>query len=121
MGSCLQILRGGVAMAKEAIKVIKKAEEEAQGLLEDARQTSNKIIHEAGIYAKKQYEQIISDAKIEAENVKKMAEQDAQSEAQSMISKGHEKANFIRNLETNKLNSAINIVIERIVKANGNS
>lgn len=108
-------------MAKEAVELVKKAEEEAKALLEESRIHSDKTINEAKISAKEKYKQILYDAKKEAENIKRKAEEDALSMAQPTIIKGKEKANAIKNIHVTELSSAINIVIERIVKANGNS
>jgi V/A-type H+-transporting ATPase subunit G/H len=113
--------KGGVEVAKEAVELVKKAEEEAKALLEESRIHSDKTINEAKISAKEKYKQILNDAKKEAENIKRKAEEDALSMAQPTIIKGKEKANAIKNIHVTELSSAINIVIERIVKANGNS
>jgi V/A-type H+-transporting ATPase subunit G/H len=113
--------KGGVKVAKEAVELVKKAEEEAQALLEQSRMYTEKTMNEAKISAKEKYKQIITDAKAEAENIKKKAEKDTQSKAQPIIIKGKEDADTIRNMNEKELTSAINIVIERIVKTNGNS
>ncbi len=113
--------KGGVKVAKEAVELVKKAEEEAQALLEQSRIYSEKALEEAKISAKEKYKQILNDAKGETENIKKKAEEDTQSKAQPTIIKGKEDADAIRNMNEKELTSAINIVIERIVKINGNS
>jgi V/A-type H+-transporting ATPase subunit G/H len=113
--------KGGVRMAKEAVELVKQAEEEAKALLEQYRIYSEKALDEAKVSAKEKYKQILYDAKTEAENIKKKAEEDAQSKAQPTILKGKENADAIRNMDEKELTSAINIVIERIVKTNGNS
>lgn len=115
------LIKGGVKVAKEAVELVKKAEEEAHALLEQSRVYTEKTINEAKISAKEKYKQILLDAKAEAENIKKKAEEDAQSKAQPTILKGKENADAIRNKDEKELTSAINIVIERIVRTNGNS
>lgn len=108
-------------MAKEAIELVKKAEEESKALLEQSRIHSEKTVNEAKISAKEKYKQIVYEAKTEADNIKKKAEEDAWTKAQPTIIKGKENSNAIKNTDVTELSSAINIVIERIVKANGNS
>lgn len=108
-------------MAKEAVELVKKAEEESKALLEQSRIYSDSTINEAKVSAKEKYKQIVYDAKTEAENIKKKAEEDAWTNAQPSIIKGKENANAIKNIGATELSSAINIVIERIVKVNGNS
>jgi len=108
-------------VAKEAVELVKKAEEESKVLLEQSRIYSDNTINEAKVSAKEKYKQIVYDAKTEAENIKKKAEEDAWTKAQPTIIKGKENANAIKNIDVTELSSAINIVIERIVKANGNS
>jgi V/A-type H+-transporting ATPase subunit G/H len=105
-------------MAKEAVEKVKKAEEEARSLIDDARNKSDSIVKQAYKDAEESYKKIITEAKAEANSIKV-----------SIINEAHEEAENIldsANIEANKLNkidigAAVNIIVDRIVKPNVNS
>ncbi len=112
---------GGEAMAKEAIEKVRNVEEEAARLLEEASQKSKDGIHEAEVFADKEYKRILSEAKTQAEKIKELAVEEGESVARPIIEKGIKEAKDLVNLENERLESGIDIIIERIVSGNGNS
>lgn len=113
--------KGGEAMAKDAIETVREAEEKAKALLQDASQTSKDSIHEAELFAEQEYKRILSEAKTQAEEIKRSAVEEGESIAKPILEKGIEEAKELSKLSDEKIDSAINIIIERIVNANGNS
>lgn len=112
---------GGEAMAKEAIEQIRNAEIEAARLLEEGSQKSKDTIREGEVFAEKEYKRILSEAKAQAEKIKESAVEEGESIARPIIEKGIQEAKDLTNLSGEKLDSGINIIIERIVRGNGNS
>ena len=108
-------------MAKDAIEMVKSAEEKAAALLQEASQRSSNSIHEAEVFAEQEFKSIILEAKAQAEKIKKTAVQEGESIAKPIIEKGIGEAKELSKLSNEKIESAINIIIERIVNANGNS
>ena len=51
----------------------------------------------------------------------KKAEDDGNNEAKPILDKGEIEVQKIKNISTDKKNNAINLIVERIVKINGNS
>lgn len=103
-------------MAREAIEQVKKAEDEGRKIIEQARNAAKTTVQDGEVYSKERYRQIISDSKIEAENLMEKSKREAQGKAEPLIQKGKEQADSIRNFENSKIETAVNIVIERIVK-----
>ncbi|MDD2482582.1 MAG: ATPase [Lutispora sp.] len=108
-------------MAKDAIETVKDAEEKAKTLLQDAILTSKNSKQEAETLAEQEYKKILANAKNEAEEIKRLAVQEGESIAKPIIERGIESAKALNDLKDEKLDSAVNIIIERIVNANGNS
>ncbi|SHI61920.1 hypothetical protein [Lutispora thermophila] len=108
-------------MAKEAIGLVKDAEARAKALIQDAIQASRKSKQEAEISAEQEYNNIISQAKEEAERIKNKAIKEGESIAEPILKKGIDEGKALNNLTSKDLDSAVNIIIERIVNANGNS
>lgn len=108
-------------MARDAIESVREAENKAQEILEEAR---NKKIHsrlEAEKNAELEFNKILSEAKAEAKSIKDNALNEGESIAKPIMEKGLTEAETINNLKNVKLEAALNIIIERIVSANGNS
>lgn len=108
-------------MAKEAIGLVKDAEAKAKALIQDAVQASRKSKQEAEVSAEQEYNKIISEAKEEAERIKNKTIKEGETMAEPIVKKGIEEAKALKDLSSKDLDSAVNIIIERIVNANGNS
>ena len=108
-------------MALEALNEIKKAEEEANKIIQVAISSSKELVKNAVIDAENQFQKIIEIAKKEQEKILKQAEEEGAKEAEPILKKGEEEIAKIKNLSDEKKNNAINLIVERIVKIHGNS
>lgn len=108
-------------MARDAIGSVKDAEERAKEMLQNAIQASKDAEHQTEVLAEQEYKRILSDAKAEAEKIRRQAVQEGESIANPIIEKGIEEAKALKELKDENLDSAVNIIIERIVNANGDS
>ncbi|HDK7167274.1 ATP synthase F0 subunit B [Clostridium sporogenes] len=108
-------------MAKDAIKEIKAAEEEANKIINDAKLESREIIKKAEENALKEYKDIINKSSLEAKRIMDEVESKANGEATLIFKEGKEKADEILNVSNDLLDKAVNLVVERIVNFNGDS
>ncbi|WP_300350276.1 V-type ATP synthase subunit H [Clostridium sp.] len=108
-------------MAIEAIKEIRKVEMQADEMIKESHEQSKKIISDATIEGDKRYNEIITEAKNVAKEIMNNAEDAGKKEAEIILSEGKGKCAEVSNLTGDKINDAVNLIIERIVKTNGNS
>jgi V/A-type H+-transporting ATPase subunit G/H len=108
-------------MAKEAIEAIKSAEDKAKEIINEATQASRDSLLEAKKKAEEEYKNIIDLAETKAKEIKDKAIKDGEEIAKPIIDNGSVKANALNQLDNQKLESAVNIILERIVNPNGNS
>lgn len=108
-------------MALEAINKVKTAEDQAAQILESALKESKDIIKNAEREADKQYEARLTETYKEAEQIKSKFISESEVESEPIMKKGKEEVDHILNVDANKFNSAVKLVIERIVNFNGNS
>lgn len=108
-------------MAKEAIEKVKEAEVQANVIMQEANQNSRDSKKEAEILADEKYKQIIGEAEKEAKQIQEKALQEGEVESKPILEKGLIEAKKLEEITDQDLNSVVNIIIERIVNANGNS
>ena len=108
-------------MALEAINEIKKAEDKAEELIQEATAKAKEILKVANIQAEDEYNKIVEYANLKKSETIKKAEDDGNSEAAPILSKGENEVIEIKNISEDKKNNAINLIVERIVKIHGNS
>lgn len=108
-------------MALEALNEIKKVEEEANKIIQEAVNSSKELVKNAVIDAENEFERIIEIANKEKEKILKQSEEEGAREAEPILKKGEEEIAKIKNLSDEKKNNAINLIVERIVKIHGNS
>ena len=108
-------------MALEAINEIKKAEEKAEELIQEATITSKEIIKNAGIQAEEEYNKILTEANIKKSQIIARAEEEGNLQAAPILENGEKEVSSIKNISEDKKNNAINLIVERIVKIHGNS
>ncbi|WP_066895337.1 ATPase [Clostridium nigeriense] len=108
-------------MALEAINDIKKAEDQAEKLVQEATIRSKEIIKNASIQAEEEYNKILECANLRKIEILKKSEEDGNLEAAPILEKGEEEVQEIKNVSDDKQNNAINLIVERIVKIHGNS
>ncbi|MGG5462262.1 V-type ATP synthase subunit H [Clostridium sp. B9] len=108
-------------MAIEAIKEIKKVEMQADEMIKKSHEQSKKIISDATIEGDERYNSIIKEARNAAQEIMNNAEEAGRKEAEIILSEGKGQCTNVSNLTGDRINDAVNLVIERIVKTNGNS
>lgn len=108
-------------MAKEAIEAVKAAEEKAREILLDAGHKARDSKKEAELTAERLYREILEKAEKDAQILKENAVRDGESIAKPIIEKGKLESQKIASLQDNDLSGAVNLIIERIVNADGNS
>lgn len=115
------IVKGGEILALEGIKEIKKAEDYADSIIAKAQAESKEILKNADAQATREKAKIIDDANSEAKKILEDAARNAKEEAAPILEKGKKQTEELLNISQDKISSAVNLVIERIVKFNGNS
>ncbi|WP_291649183.1 ATPase [Clostridium sp.] len=108
-------------MALEAINEIKKAEDKAEELIQEATITSKEIVKNASIQAEEEYNKVLNEANLKKTQIIAKAEEEGNSEAAPILEKGGKEVVSIKNISDDKKNNAINLIVERIVKIHGNS
>ena len=108
-------------MAQEAINKIQEAEAVAAKTVSDAMEESKKIINSAQSKAVEEFNSIIGLANKNAKLMKDEAQRQGEEEAKPSLAKGDKDVEVILNTSKEKINSAVSLVIGRIVKFNGNS
>lgn len=108
-------------MAKEAIEAVKSAEEKAKTLLQEASQASRDSRREAELLAENKFREILNEAEAKAKEIKENALSEGEALAKPIFQKGSEEVKKFSSLTDQDLESAVNIIIERIVSANGDS
>ena len=106
---------GGEAMAKEAIEQIRNAEIEAARLLEEGSQKSKDTIREGRCLQRKSISVFFQRQRLKQKN-QRVSSGRRESIARPIIEKGIQEAKDLTNLSGEKLDSGINIIIERIVR-----
>lgn len=107
-------------MAKEALDRIREAEKTAREIISEASQKARDIRRDAEVLAEKEYKGVIAKAQHEAELQRDKARQEGESLAQPILESGSIKSAELESMEVTDLMGAVDIIIERIVKANGN-
>ena len=118
---CVNREKGGDILALEAITQIKNVEAEADNIIKDAKVKAKQILQQANEDAESQYEKAIVAAKEKCNSIIEKAIAEGQSKAEPILKQGEKDSQDIYNISTEKKMSAVKLVIERIVKVNGNS
>ena len=108
-------------MALEAINKIQEAEVAAKNIIDRAVIESKEILSAAQNKAAYEYEQIIEEASKKSKEMKENAQNEGIENSKPVLLQGDADVNSILNTSEEKIDSAVNLVIGRIVKFNGNS
>jgi len=111
---------GGERMAKEALEKVRQAEEKAREITKEASQKARDIRREAEARADERYKEIMNMAANETEVLREKARLEGEQEAKPILENGKVKAEELSALDGKVLEDAVNIILERIVKADGN-
>lgn len=107
-------------MALEVITGIKEAEKKAEDMIKEAEEMKKAALKKAEIRADEEYSRIISEADYEVAALIGKAEEEAQNEALPILQNGEKEIKLISNTPPDRIDKAVNFVIERIVNINGN-
>lgn len=108
-------------MAMDAIQVVKEAEEKAREIIDTTSAAAKKAAEEAVIKAEKEFQDIIENAESKAKLIGLKAIEEGENIAKPILGKGQSEAEALRNMDSLKLERVVDIIIERIVKTDGNS
>lgn len=108
-------------MAKDAIEAVKEAEEKSRIILQEASQASRDSRREAELIADGKYNEILDEAEKQAKALRDKALKEGEEVSAPLIENGMKEAGKFIALTDTELDLAANIIIERIVNANGNS
>jgi len=115
------LLKGGDILAKEAIIKIEEAEKIAEENVEKAFSISNDLLKNAEAEAEKVYDLIIEETKKKVHFISDEATKEGKMQAEPILKACEKEVIDINNISQDKFELAVNMVIERIVKFNGNS
>lgn len=113
--------KGGDILALEAIKSIREAEEKGADILSKAISGSKEILKRSEIEAEVQYKKVLDAAREETKKIIENAKEEGKRESEPIFEKGKIEVDNILNLQSERFDRAVNTVVERIVKNNGNS
>lgn len=108
-------------MTAEIIKEIKQAELAAEERIKAAQQEAKEIVAKAEAEAVRIIREAEEAALLKGRKQLEEAEKEANMEADSKRKKNDELCRELRNKAAAKMEDAVNLVMERIVKINGNS
>lgn len=108
-------------MAIQEIIEIKKAEEEAFEIIKAAENERRAILKSAQNQALEKYDETLKEIKSKAKSIVDEAISLAEKEAYTISINGKNEISSIYNIPKERLDNAVKLIIERIVKNYGNS
>ena len=106
-------------MAKEALDKVREAEVEASKIVVKASEEARQVRSDAEKKAAKRYDEILAQGEKEATILKQEAQKMGDTLAKPILENGQVHNSRIEEMKEKDLESAVNIIIERIVKADG--
>lgn len=97
----------------DAVREVKRAEEEVREKKEKARERAQAILNEARQDAREIIAEAEEEASKEAELIVNEAKEEAQSEADQILADAEERAEELRNVSETRLEEATDAVVER--------
>ncbi|MDI3535072.1 MAG: V/A-type H+/Na+-transporting ATPase subunit [Thermosediminibacterales bacterium] len=107
-------------MAVEEIKAIKEAEKEAEKILADAKRKAAQIVKEAKEEAENLIADTIKNAEAEGRILVQKAEESSKKEVDGIKSEYEQKWKAMEQQALKNMDKAVNFIVERIVKSDGN-
>lgn len=107
-------------MINEALTGIKEAEDKAEQLINEGKLTAKEVVKNSKIIAVEEYRKIIEEANLEGKAIIDKCVKNAELQAKSLRDMAEKNIKEIQMVSEDKISSAVNIVIERIVNFNGN-
>ncbi len=112
---------GGGLMAKDAIMSVKEAEGQVKEIIKESEQNAIRSKEETIQYSEDESKRIINEAKESAKALQEEARREGEAASVPILENGSLDAEKIIGINEEKISLAVNIIIERIVNANGNS
>lgn len=110
-----------MVMSLEIIKSIKQAEQEAERVVEASIIRARDIVSDAEKQRQTILGNALKEAKQESDEIMKKSEAKAQEEVQKILKRTEEEIQLLKKETEPKINRAIDFIIEKVVKVNGNS
>ena len=110
-----------INLATDAILKVKDAELKAKEILEKAHKEVLILKEEAKEKVKKFYDESITNARKEAEELKLKYKNEGEAIAMPIFESAERKVSSIKGIEEGKLKSVVDLIVERIVNSNGDS
>jgi V/A-type H+-transporting ATPase subunit G/H len=108
-------------LAIQALNEIKSAEEKANEIVKKAVSEKTQIIKNAEVKALEQYKTLLNEKRAVANEIIVTAVEKAKENSKPILERGESEKNAILNVPEEKIQGAVNLVMERIVNINGNS
>ena len=102
-------------MAAEVVIKIREAEEKADEIVKLAAEQSRKLIADAQKADSDRRKEFAADCLKERAGIIETAENEARNQSESLVAEGNRQVEKILNPESKKLDSAVELIIERIV------
>ena len=110
-----------INLATDAILKVKDAELKAKEILENTHKEVLILKEEAKEKVKKFYDESITNARKEAEELKLKYKNEGEAIAMPIFESAERKVSSIKGIEEGKLKSVVDLIVERIVNSNGDS
>lgn len=107
-------------MAAEAVYQIKQTEDQGRETVRKAGDTAKQIVADAKKKGEEHRKTVLEDAMRQRETIIRAAVERANKECEAIVKQGAVQRESLMNPESSKLESAIQLVMERIVSVNGN-
>ena len=107
-------------MITEALNNIKEAEDRAERLKYEAKIKAKELIKNSQVMAMEEYKKIVEEANKEAKAIIDKHIKDAELKAKPLRDAAEKNIREIQMVSEDKIDTAVNAVIERIVNFNGN-
>lgn len=108
-------------MTTDAIKRVKEAEEKAKNIIESAKAEAMGLKKESEKQCENIFDETLKTAKKKAEDLKFSFRNEGEIIAKPVIEKSEKEVSLVKSVESSKLESVVNSIVERIVSMNGNS
>lgn len=118
---CINIYKGGDNLAIEAIKSIKECEQRGNEVIAKAQAEAKDIIKKAKMDGDNMYEEILKQAKDEKNRILSNAEEEGKNMANPIIARCEDEIKSYSNINGEKLDKAVKLIYERIVRSHGNN
>lgn len=108
-------------LAIEVLKELREAEGEAEKFKKEAELKAKEMLKASDSKAQEEFDRIIGNAQVQAQAIIKGKEDEANAKANIILQEGNKELEKMKVIPEEKIEKAVNLIIERIVNPNGNS